>query len=592
MESSARSWLETQCRTIPGVVAGVVLRAQAGDGDGPSAANAKVIAAWPAQQPVSPELLRAARSGLKHGQLISNEAGPTGEPIRSTVAATLPLEGAPDGSTLVAAVELEVRDPAAATAASGRLRDGAAWLAALTAGEGSAAQLGAVLSLLAVCLEQERFRSTATAVATELATRLGCERVSVGMLRAGRMRIEALSHSAHFDPRSQLLRDLAAAMEEATDQDAMLLYPLPLDARPCITTAHEQLAQAHRIWEICTVPLTSGGEVVGAVTLERPQGSGFAPDTVQFCQDLAPLLAPALAMKQRFERSALERLRERVRADVARLLKPGHLRLKAAVAGGALLLLLGALAPASYRVKADATLEGRLQRAIVARVEGFVAEANARAGDVVKQGQTLALLDQRDLALEHRQSAARREQLRVEYFEALAAHDRTLANIASARIAQTEAGIALLEEQLARTRLMAPFDGVVVKGDLSQLLGSPVSRGDVLFEVAPLDGYRVILKVDEREIRDVVEGTRGQLTLSAMPGEPLPFTVERVTPVAKAEDGRNHFRAEARLDHPPTLLRPGMEGVARIDAGRRSLVWIWTHDLVDWLRLWLWSWWP
>jgi hypothetical protein len=35
-----------------------------------------------------------------------------------------------------------------------------------------------------------------------------------------------------------------------------------------------------------------------------------------------------------------------------------------------------------------------------------------------------------------------------------------------------------------------------------------------------------------------------------------------------------------------------MEGVARIDVGRRRLFWIWTHDLVDWFRLLAWSWLP
>jgi hypothetical protein len=34
-----------------------------------------------------------------------------------------------------------------------------------------------------------------------------------------------------------------------------------------------------------------------------------------------------------------------------------------------------------------------------------------------------------------------------------------------------------------------------------------------------------------------------------------------------------------------------MAGIAKIDAGRRRLFWIWTHGLFDWLRLWVWSWW-
>ena len=140
--------------------------------------------------------------------------------------------------------------------------------------------------------------------------------------------------------------------------------------------------------------------------------------------------------------------------------------------------------------------------------------------------------------------------------------------------------------------MVAPFDGVVVRGDLSQSLGSPVAKGDVLFEVAPLEGYRVILRVDERDVSYIGPGEEGRLALSAMPGERLAFTIDRVTPVASAEDGRNTFRVEARVDAPTAALRPGLEGVAKIEVGRRRLVWIWTHELLDWIRLTAWSWWP
>ena len=203
-----------------------------------------------------------------------------------------------------------------------------------------------------------------------------------------------------------------------------------------------------------------------------------------------------------------------------------------------------------------------------------------------------AIAEDRDLLLERRKWAGRRDQLRKEYREALALRDRAQVNIISARIAQAGAQLELLEENLLRTRLVAPFDGIVVRGDLSQSMGSPVERGDVLFEVAPLDGFRIILEVDERDISDAAVGQRGHLTLSALPGKPLALVVERVTPVATAEDGRNFFRVDARLEQLTPALRPGMEGVAKIEVGERRLIWIWTHRLVDWLRLWIWTWLP
>ena len=142
--------------------------------------------------------------------------------------------------------------------------------------------------------------------------------------------------------------------------------------------------------------------------------------------------------------------------------------------------------------------------------------------------------------------------------------------------------------RLARVQVVAPFDGVVVKGDLSQLLGSPVEQGKVLFELAPLDAWRVVLKVDERDVGRVSVGAPGELVLASVPGQAWPFTVSKLTPVSVAEDGRNHFRVEAALDGDAPKLSPNMEGVAKVQVGRETLLWIWTHRLTDWLRL---AWW-
>ena len=151
----------------------------------------------------------------------------------------------------------------------------------------------------------------------------------------------------------------------------------------------------------------------------------------------------------------------------------------------------------------------------------------------------------------------------------------------------------MIEEQLHRIRVTAPFDSFVVSGDLSQSLGSPVERGDILFEVAPLDEYRVILKIDERDIAGLVVGQEGQLALTGMPGDNIPIVVEKITPVATAEEGRNFYEVEAGLaDEMQPTLRPGMQGVGKVFIGERKLIWIWTHKLTQWWRMFLWSWWP
>jgi RND family efflux transporter MFP subunit len=249
-------------------------------------------------------------------------------------------------------------------------------------------------------------------------------------------------------------------------------------------------------------------------------------------------------------------------------------------------------AKGDYRVTASTTLEGTIQRVVSAPFNGYIAEAQARAGDIVQEGELLCLLDDRDLKLEHLKWSTQREQLLKEYREAMAKHDRAQIQIINAKIDQAEAQISLLDEHLARTKVVAPFYGVVMKGDLSQSLGAPVERGQVLFEVAPLESYRVIVEVDERDITDIAVGQQGELILPSMPGDLFPLVIEKITPVSTAKEGRNYFRVEARLKNTSERLRPGMDGVGKISIDRRKLIWIWTHEAIDWIRLKLWAWIP
>ena len=62
-----------------------------------------------------------------------------------------------------------------------------------------------------------------------------------------------------------------------------------------------------------------------------------------------------------------------------------------------------------------------------------------------------------------------------------------------------------------------------------------------------------------------------------------------MTPVSEVVDGRNVFEVEARLLDARDALRPGMQGTAKLDVGNERLLWIFTHDAVDWLRLQLWQ---
>ncbi|MGI9591459.1 MAG: HlyD family efflux transporter periplasmic adaptor subunit [Myxococcota bacterium] len=585
-DAAAQAWLALQCQTLAGVRRGLVVRAAS------AAGPPVVLAAWPKEEHEPAELLGVSRAALSRGGVVARagEAEDGSGPAWSELAVPFG-EASPFGGVVAVRVEHgSAEGNAAVKRAAGRLAAGAPWLEALLRSSERQLRLVGVVETLATALEHEGLAPSSAAVATQLAGDFGCERVSIGLRRRGRMRVEAISNTTRFDVRSEAVRDLEAAMDEAADQDAPVFHPAPEGAPARVALAHEALTRGRGV--VWTVPLGSEGRAVGAVTFERAEPGPPPPAVIEHCKGLAALLGPVLELKRQARESVTERWRERAREQFTRLRGPGHGQLKATVAGSAVLLLAVLLVPVDYRIKADATLEGRVQRAMVAGVEGFIAEANVRAGDLLAEGQVMARLDDRDLLIAQREGEGKRAQLVEEHWKALAEHDRAEANLLGAKIDQATAELDLVAAQLARTTLVAPFEGVVVRGDLSQSLGSPVERGELLFEVAPLDGYRIILKVDQSDIAEPAAGQAGRLALTALPGAVLPITVERVTPVSIAEDGRNYFRVEAHLDEPVAGLRPGMEGVAKVEVGSRSLAWIWSHGLVDWLRLRLWAWLP
>ena len=176
--------------------------------------------------------------------------------------------------------------------------------------------------------------------------------------------------------------------------------------------------------------------------------------------------------------------------------------------------------------------------------------------------------------------------------EAVGRRDFAAAAVAAARRAQSEAELALVEENLRRASLIVPFDAVVISGDPAQTIGAPVRHGDIVYEVSPLDGFRVAIDVDETDFAEVTPGETGRLVLSSLPYVVWPVTVTGVTPLATAREGHTVFRVEARLDAQDAALRPGMQGVAKLAIGSRRYVWIWTHGVMAWARLKLWEWLP
>jgi RND family efflux transporter MFP subunit len=582
-------WLTLQCGLIGNVAGGVVVA-------GPDI-HSPPAASWPhgwehASLINVIELATAQRRGVVRYDPASPELIAEGHVHGTVVGLAFPIVIGDDVRG-IAALELRNVGEPQTRAAMRQLQWGTAGLREYLLRQGrldtsrQALKAQSALDILSVTLEQEGFGTACRSLVTELAVRFGCERVSLGLVRNGHAKVIAISHSAQFGRQMNLVRLVGGAMDEALDQRALIRHPASPE-EPNVTRAHAELAENCGAAALLTIPLFVKDRFIGAMTFEHP--NGFDPDTVAVLDCIAATAAPILEEKRRNDRWLVVKAGESLWTQLERLLGPGYAKRKLA-----LVLLLAAAAAGYfwhglYRVTTDAVIEGQIQRSMVAPFNGFVLEAPVRAGDTVHTGQLLARLDDRDLLLERLKWITERQRRKLEFEKALGERNRSEQQISTTQVEQADAQIRLVDEQLARASLIAPFDGLVISGDLTQSIGASLQRGQEIFQVAPLDSYRVVLDVDESQIGDIAIGQKGLLVVSSLPGEEFPLAVTKITPVSKAHDGHNTFRVEGRLATAALSLRPGMHGVAKIDIDRRRMVWIWTRSFLDWARLMLWRW--
>ena len=447
-----------------------------------------------------------------------------------------------------------------------------ALLVRATSAELLAVRQASVLALLVELLAEPSLERALDAFAGALAARFGADRVAVALAAEdGTLRCAAISQQALVDVASAEAKLLLAAMEEACELECAVRFP-ERQARLGVLTAHRALAGRRADTVLASVPLYHDDALIGAVLLERRDADAFEDGAIALLEEVALAVAPLLALRREAARGPLERARRGGGEWLERHLGSTRAGRRLALGLGTLALALVSIWPVAGHVAAEAELVPRERRLVTAPVDGYVEEVTVSAGERVVPGQVLARLDRRELELELTRRDSEIASAEAEFRAAMASHDRQATAVARAVLERERALRLLAERRLERSELRAPIAGLVISGDPGGATGTPVARGETLFEIAPAEGYEVHLLVDEKDVHDVHEGQRGTLGLRTRPDEALGLIVQAIHPVAESGDGASRFRVRARLaEAPGETLRPGQSGVARLEAGRLGL---------------------
>jgi multidrug efflux pump subunit AcrA (membrane-fusion protein) len=450
-----------------------------------------------------------------------------------------------------------------------------------------------VLELLHETTARASLQDAAAWLATSLAGVLACDRVSIGFRHRNRIRLAGSSDGFGVDTSAQEA-DVCAAMDEAIDNAATIVYPTPAGRPAGVVVASAHLSNKHETRALCTLPLVAQGEIAGALLAERGHDQPFSAAEVAWLEALAQAVAPWLAQRHQLDLPPAVKARQAFAAWMAAHGKGRH-----RLAALALILAAGALLgwPTVHEVAAPVKLEGAVQRILTSPGDNFLQKVMVRPGDAVKAGQVLLEFAAEDLQVERQRVVAELGGQEAAVGDAMAREDFSALALRLAKSDELKAQLALLDQRLEKARIVAPFDAIVIQGDLGNALGAPTKKGDVLMTLAPANDFRAIVEVDDTDIADVRIGQTGAMVLTALPDRSVPLRVKRITPLAAVSQGRSFFEVEVQVGPGPAQagtmphdLRPGMRGVARLTGERRPRGAVWLQQASTWVRLAWWRW--
>lgn len=463
---------------------------------------------------------------------------------------------------------------------------------------------------------------------------LGTDRLSVVLKRGATWQLQSTSGTEHFDARADAVKQLQRLAQVTAQWSEPIDYADSLDAEAdadlptVVGEVLQQYLDSTHARRLVAVPIVfCSAESPDAQSDKTPEcqavliAEDFNSTNDKLLRarvvELADLCEPALQQGVRLNRFPVRTALAWANRWEKLWETWGISRLGLTTSAIALMLAALVFLPADFEVEAPATLVPLVEQDIFATANGTVREILIRHGDQVSTGDVLCVLDDPQLSLDRERVRGematvrkRLEAIAVARTDRQSREDtRTDRLPLSAEARQLELRLTSLAEQAAILKrrnealtLRSPMEGTVLTLDVQHLLHTrPVERGQVLFTVADIGaGWQLKARVPQNQIGHV-------LAAEGRSEDPLPVRFKlagdaehvfrgHVTGICEtavldpekiAEELTNIQVNIAVNDVSLPAARPGMEAKVRMLCGRRSLGYVWLHEVWDNIYGWL-----
>jgi multidrug efflux pump subunit AcrA (membrane-fusion protein) len=479
-------------------------------------------------------------------------------------------------------------------------------------------------------------RETCYTIVNEGRRLLGCDRVTVAILRQGSCQVEAVSGQDTIDNRSNVVtllgklatrvvksgeplwyggstEDLPPQIEEAIEDYVDQSYTKSLAVIPLREPKQIENSAPGTGGQVAVEELAHTGKIIGALVIEQIESDIprdiLAPRLDLVYEHSARALSNAIDHNSLFLMPVWRAIGKSRFVVEARTL-PKTVLITSSIL---ILLLAGLIVPGNFDMNAKGTLQPTKKQDIFAPGPGEVLEVNVDNGTHVKKGEVVIRMRNPDLEIKKReiegQYNAAQEQLFAVVSEltnpkpGTSAQDRVRLESDEAKLRpQVEFArkqLDLINERLEKLSVKSPIDGQVITWDVKkQLQNRPVETGQSLLTIAAAGtDYELELFMPERRIghlhraRDAVKAKDPNSDLKADfismtdPGVSHSGRVIQVNPTAEPhEEHGNMVRIRVQPDNELIGPRPGATVTAKVHCGRAPWLWAKLHEAWEWLE--------
>ncbi len=221
--------------------------------------------------------------------------------------------------------------------------------------------------------------------------------------------------------------------------------------------------------------------------------------------------------------------------------------------------------------EAVGTIEAEDAITVVSEIDATVIDLPFKEGAAIAKGGLIARLDDVQLRAEEERAKAILEQRKVTYDRVKTITDEGIGTAqslddAAAALKVAEAELALIRARLQKTRIVAPFAGIVGARKVSP--GAFVRAGSPITELAQVARLRINFSAPERYYSSLQRGAEVKVSTTAYPGYELIGRVDVIEPVVDQSTRRT--KIVARIDNPGGKFRPGMSANVTVVLSERE----------------------